>query len=301
MLHAPANKGIKWDWASRREAILSRPDNVLTWAQPLGFAAAFAAAEHRAEHDWLAKMSEQQELAYLIATQDQDLAPEWRVLMENGIEAFSKDGSSSSPDADDADITIELMDESDTEPTIYVRPSRRELWWMEEDHYRWMCGPIAHAEYYQKPDGGRGIRTVGRTGLTPEQETAWLQSIIEFDKAREAKGDTGRPDPALIEATRRDIKGRIEFYGSGWRMSLLTPEEQDALPHMQVLNKWLDILDSDAGRDALQAEDDLANWQAGRPGYAGGGELGTTVWEGISDLSFWQELDHQTESAPASS
>lgn len=292
-IYAPGTKGTPWNWASRRDAILSRTDNVLRWAQPLGFVAPYQGPEEQGTtiiNDMNRALAERAELDHLIATQHLDIAPEWRLLQENGIDAASIDGSSSSNDDSDADTTIAIAGDplmSSSEPTIYLLPDRRELWWMEEDEYRWKCGPIVRAEYYKRDDGKRGLRFIGRTGLTTERETEWLQAISAYDEQHGLK-----PDVDAIADARADLHARSQHYGPGWLKTLVVGEEALSIEQQAALDKAMDILDGDAERNAFKDEDALLAYTASRPhGYAGEGDLGTQVWDGYDQNSFWQQHD----------
>lgn len=289
-MFAPATKGLPYVWGDRRIALLERPDNVLKWAVPLGYVSVF-----------YPRLGDEQELQYLIETQDRDLAPMWLELLENGVAAVSMSAAKSADEDDDSTVgdSVAFDLNSEEPPTEYDVPTdlRRELWWREEDEYRWNCGAIIKATIIPKEDGMVSIRCTETANLTKQQQTEWLQYLALSLKVERWLGQetaTTMLDPNHLTGAKAEIAARREFYGPNWPLSLLTKEEQAAMPQWKRIIDWFNSQDTDNARYAFDVADQEAEFNKDRPGYAGNGTLGFDDWE-FSESDYHQDIDFDPE------
>lgn len=289
-MFAPATKGLPYVWADRRIALLERPDNVLKWAVPFGYVSVF-----------YPRLGNELELQYLIETQDRELAPMWLELLENGVAAVSMSAAKSANDDDDNTVgdgvAFDLNDEEP--PTEYDVPTdlRRELWWKEEDEYRWNCGPIIKATVIPREEGKVSIKVTEAANLTKQSQTEWIQHLaLELRVDRWLKGYPA--DHILngehLQGAKQELAGRREYYGPNWPLSLLTKEEQDAFPQWKRVTNWMNEQDADASRYTFDVSDQLTEFNKDRPGYAGNGSLGFDDWE-FSESDYHQDIDFDPE------
>lgn len=289
-MFAPATRGVPYNWANRRIALLERPDNVLRWAVPFGYVSVF-----------YPRLGEDLELQYLVETQDKELAPMWLELLENGIAAVSQSSARSADDDDDTTVGDTMAGDLNEEgpPTEYEVPTdlRRELWWKEEDEYRWHCGPIIKATIIPREEGKVSIKCTEAANLTKQQQTEWLQHLaleLKVDRWMKNYPADHILNAEHVRGARDELAGRREFYGPNWPLSLLTKEEQDALPQWKRCEAWLNAQDTDNARYTFDVQDQEAEFNKDRAGYAGNGSLGFDDWE-YSESDYHQDIDFDPE------
>lgn len=242
-------------WAERRDESLVRfADRVKRFVQPMGFVEAF---RQDAPH-----ASREVELRWLEATQAQDIAPEYAILAANGVEAFSLFTSYVDEDGEEHSLSEDFADPVDSEDDLalldYPTQAAERLWseaiaqtldsrvesfLREADRQRWYCSMPKVAYYIADESGKRGIVPKARHPWTSDELRSALQRCA--------------PDAESIKVAmerRQSAKWRLEREAYGTDV-LLTHAEKRAVEVKQALNAWLDTLDIDARRTALEVLD----------------------------------------------
>jgi hypothetical protein len=158
-----------YDWKKRRTGVLERFKNVKDWVQPIGFSQdatpqMLAAARHLLAmqpkelpgKSWNTQQDEE-ELTYLIATQDCELAPLAKELAANGVPASSKDATREGEDGD-----LETGDVPDgtylsTGLSDQYTKGRREQFAHDTDERTWHSTYARRAKHVTNDQGQRGV------------------------------------------------------------------------------------------------------------------------------------------------
>lgn len=262
----PGPKGnIPWNWDRRRSAVLDNPrtQNVPDWVVPFGYAA------HHEPMDDPTK-----ELELLIATQDRDLAPIASELVENGIQAMSIDQPAE--DGSEDSLSDLLSDDDIIRPgdIVYERPSRRELWLMEQDRQRWYCGPVLKARLVPLPNGHVTLQTVPGLPITQEEAMGFLGHC--------ARNLAHMPIPTAQQITgaQQECIARAQYYGRNWQLSLLTEQEIQDMKSTKHVYAALNEDEQDILRTEIIEGENLIRYEMDRETfgyhneYSGPEELG---------------------------
>jgi hypothetical protein len=250
--YAPHNPGnLPWNWERRREKVLSSANtqNVPAWVTPYGYAPHHVPQTDKETPAAARKALEDKERELLIATQDRDLAPTVAELQENGIEAVSL----SQPLGEESDDTLaDVLTEDDVRAgqIIYERPTRRELWLMEQDRQRWLTGPVIRAYLVPLDEQRVTLRTENGIMLPPETALNWLRSL-----APRVLNPPMTKAEHILNAKAECVLRR-ELYGPNWQLSLLTEDEIDAMKaRKEQFKELIAENENDPLREELVAEE----------------------------------------------
>jgi hypothetical protein len=223
---APTTRVRPYDWAKRREGVMSRFKNVSNWVQPIGYVAPYEPPVLPGKD--AGEVDREKELTYLIATQDLDLAPMWAELAANGLTAFSKDNAVETEDGESeaGDVPEDTTGDM-VALAIQLEHGRREQFARERDYANWHTANPRRAQFVTNAEGKRGIvPKPGSVFTRPELQEMlsrkpaenveegevgkWLDSLVQPDfetldqieryEADRVKGFTsGEPCPARLE------------------------------------------------------------------------------------------------------
>lgn len=253
--------GLVYDWNERRTEVIERiGTNAKQWTQPLGYVEAFDASKSKVEKALLSAELRAAEIAYLESTQDQELAPQWLELRENGIEAVPLNYKSAEEDIDFGEqVTEEQQREMLVDYTLAgIKDGHRIEQWMRETDRTYMHNGIVKRLKWIERDGKRGL--VPDWNMSDEEKERVKNKI----RAIIAEGMAPTPEQIQRIAERKaESAWRRETYGKYWRWSYLTPSEWDALLDAKQDHEWLDSLDPD--RLAIAAAEQEEYYESIRP------------------------------------
>ncbi len=173
---------VPYDWEKRKAGVMARFKNVPNWVQPFGYTTAYAIKELPC----LAadEQDQQQELTYLISTQNLELAPLWAELAANGLTAFSKDAPKEGENGETEVGDVPDVNLDSVGLALIYSGGRAEAFAKERDYQTWHTTRPRRAHRVVNEAGQRGI--VPRLGSVFSKEE--LQAMLSR-KTRETKDE----------------------------------------------------------------------------------------------------------------
>lgn len=214
-----------YNWAVRREGVMRRFKRVKNWVLPIGFAETWffepldsmlpvisrmedprKAATMLFWHRLIQMYSRELELAWLMQTQDQDIAPESAILAANGLEAASRHANEKGI-GDDVEESVMSTAIADT-----ISGQRAERFAMEVDYATWHTTP---------PRKLHGGTVDGKRTLKPAVGSEWTREEMLEILRRPIKPFNPEPwDEFRLEFEEEDQVGRyreergVDYAGS---------------------------------------------------------------------------------------
>lgn len=284
----PDHKGFRPWYGRPKRPYAYNGHRVLEKVAPFGYTLTFEDGLER----WDIAGDRFAELNYLIQTQDQELAPSWLEMIENGLQAVSIDQQREDLDGDMPPIEPSTEDLPLTgdgfDGTIWDIPSRREQELAEWERYTWHCGPVVKGHY--ESDGRRlsfvldSVREVGSpTNLLFRMSDEWKQNTIRAIVRQHAQEGL-LPDPAELARKRNHMIALREEWGRNWaKEATRGVRRQFFLDDPDPFRYGLMAEDNERARNPYMASEN-ADYLAA---YTGSGAIGWDDGDEVDPSMYW--------------
>ena len=173
-------------WPERREASMQRfAQRVIAFVEPHGYAAPWEGAD--------STMSREDEIAALIATQEQEIAPEFARLAANGVEAMSMDADYLNEDGEPQPMAEAIAEYKLVTDITAQLDSRQEQFLRAADEQRWYSGRPRVAYAVANDEGKRGLVPKAGHPWTREELKQRIDSLPSAQEIRVAMKNRSLP------------------------------------------------------------------------------------------------------------
>jgi len=203
-------------WPERRESSLQRfAQRVIQFVEPHGYVAPWEGAT--------SEMSREEEIEALIATQEQEIAPEFARLAANGVEAMSLDKDYLDENGEPQPMAEAIADYKVVVDITAQLDSRQEQFLREADERRWYSGRPKVAYAVANAEGKRGLVPKAGHPWTREELTEAIKSLPSAQDIQQAMARRTMPRhkrPSLESPVEKAQRERAAKYVAPYFASL---------------------------------------------------------------------------------
>lgn len=198
-------------WPERRDLSLKRfARRVISFVEPHGYVAPWEGAT--------ADMSREDEIAALIATQEQEIAPEFARLAANGVEAMSLDADYLNDDGEPQPMAEAIAEYKLITDITAQLDSRQEEFLRAADEQRWYSGRPRVAYAVANDEGKRGLVPKAGHPWTREELKARIESLPSAEAIKVAMKNR-----ALPKDQRQHPYSPVDIAKAQWEKTYIAP------------------------------------------------------------------------------